>query len=48
MRMAGRMGGAKVTTRGLEVVDVVPNTNILVVRGAVPGPKNSLVSIVGE
>ncbi|MDO8511928.1 MAG: 50S ribosomal protein L3 [bacterium] len=48
MRMAGRMGGAKVTTKGLQVVDVVPNTNILVVRGAVPGPKNSLLSIVGE
>lgn len=48
MRMAGRMGGAKVTTKGLQVVDVVPNTNILVVRGAVPGAKNSLLSIVGE
>jgi large subunit ribosomal protein L3 len=45
MRMAGRMGGETVTQKGLKVVDVVPNANILVVRGAVPGAKNALLSV---
>ncbi len=44
-RMAGRMGGEKVTTLNLEVVQADPETNLLLVRGAVPGPKGGLVIV---
>jgi large subunit ribosomal protein L3 len=45
MRMAGRMGGKRVTQLGLVVHDVDPERNLLLVKGAVPGPKNGLVEI---
>jgi len=45
IRMAGRMGGKRVTQLGLVVHDVDPERNLLLVRGAVPGPKNGLVEI---
>ncbi len=45
MRMAGRMGGKRVTQVGVTVHDVDPERNLLLVRGAVPGPKNGLVEI---
>jgi large subunit ribosomal protein L3 len=41
----GRMGGERVTQRGLEVVEVIPNENLLLVRGAVPGPKDGTVEV---
>jgi large subunit ribosomal protein L3 len=41
----GRMGGKRVTQRGLEVVEILPDRNLLLVRGAVPGPKNSTVEV---
>jgi large subunit ribosomal protein L3 len=44
-RMSGRMGGHRVTQLGLTVVDVDPELNLLLVKGAVPGPKNGLVEI---
>lgn len=44
-RMAGRMGNARVTVRNLEVVRVDPDRNLLLLRGAVPGPKNGLLMI---
>ena len=44
-RMAGRHGGDKVTVRNLEVVSVRPEGNLLLVRGAVPGPANSLLLV---
>lgn len=47
-RMAGRMGGDRVTVRGLTVVDVVPEENLLVVRGAVPGHRGTVLEIRGE
>ena len=43
MRMAGRMGGEKVTVQNLRVLKVVADKNLLVVKGAVPGHKNSYV-----
>lgn len=43
MKMAGRKGGQKVTTRNLEVVNIDKDENIIAVKGAVPGPKKSLV-----
>ena len=48
MRMAGRMGGKRVTQVGLRVHDVDAERNLLLVKGAVPGPKNSLVEIREE
>ena len=45
MRMAGRHGNAKVTIENLEVVDVDKEKNHLVVKGSVPGPKGSIVTI---
>jgi large subunit ribosomal protein L3 len=45
MRMAGRMGGKRVTQVGLVVHDVDVERNLILVRGAVPGPKSGLVEI---
>lgn len=45
MRMAGRMGGEKVTVQNLRVLKVVADKNLLVVKGAVPGHKNSYVIV---
>lgn len=45
MRLPGRMGNRRVTTRGLEVVGVLPDDNILLVRGAVPGTSGGYVMI---
>lgn len=44
-KMAGRMGGQRVTIKNLEVIEVNPEKNLLVVRGAVPGARNSLMEI---
>ncbi|MBI9040628.1 50S ribosomal protein L3 [Lutibacter sp.] len=45
MKMAGRMGGNKVTVQNLRVLKVVPEKNILVVKGSVPGHTNAYVII---
>ena len=45
MRMAGRMGGETVTVQNLRVLKVVPEKNLLVVKGCVPGHKNAYVTI---
>ena len=44
-KMPGHMGCVKVTTQNLEVVRVDANNNLLLVKGAVPGPKKSVVTI---
>ncbi len=44
-RMAGRMGAQKVTTQNLRVVQADPDNELLLVRGAVPGPRGGLVLI---
>ena len=43
--MPGQMGGTKVTIQNLEIVRVDVENNLLLVKGAVPGPKKSLVTI---
>jgi len=45
MRMAGHMGHARVTVRNLEVIDVDTEDNVLVVKGAVPGPNGGYVVV---
>lgn len=45
MRGAGRMGGERVTQRGLTVVEVIPEDNLMLVRGSVPGPRGGTVEV---
>ena len=45
MRMAGRMGGENVTVQNLRVLKVVAEKNLLLVKGAIPGHKNSYVIV---
>lgn len=44
-RMAGQMGNARVTVRNLEVIDVDTEDNVLMVKGAVPGPNGGYVIV---
>jgi large subunit ribosomal protein L3 len=48
VRMAGRMGGKRVTQVGLVVHDIDAERNLLLVKGAVPGPKNGFVEVRQE
>jgi len=48
VKMAGRMGGKRVTQVGLTVHSVDPERNLLLVKGSVPGPKNGVVQIRGD
>ncbi len=45
MRMAGRMGGQKVTVQNLRVIKIVPEKNLIVLKGCVPGHKNAYLTI---
>lgn len=46
MRMAGRMGGNQVSVRNLEIVEVIPEKNLILIKGSTPGAPNSLVEIM--
>ena len=45
MRMAGQMGNQKVTVQNLQVVRVMPEHNVLIIKGSIPGSKGSIVLI---
>jgi len=45
MKMAGRMGGDKVTVKNLEIIEVDKENNLIAVKGAIPGRKGTLVMI---
>ncbi|HEY5050437.1 MAG TPA: 50S ribosomal protein L3 [Acidothermaceae bacterium] len=45
IRGPGRMGGGRITQRGLTIVEIMAARNLLMVRGAVPGPKGSTVEV---
>ncbi len=45
LRGPGRMGGGRITQRGLTVVEVLSDENLLLVRGAVPGPRGGVVEV---
>jgi large subunit ribosomal protein L3 len=45
LRMAGKMGNARVTVRNLVVVRADTDRNLLLVRGAIPGPREALISV---
>lgn len=44
-KMAGRMGGKRVTVQNLEVVEVITDRNLILVKGSVPGARNTLLQI---
>ena len=46
MRMGGQMGNERVTTHNLQVLKIIPEHNLLLIKGSVPGYKGSIVSIV--
>jgi large subunit ribosomal protein L3 len=46
VRMAGRMGGKQSTVRNIQVVEVLLEQNLILVKGSIPGPKNSLLEII--
>jgi large subunit ribosomal protein L3 len=45
IRGPGQMGGGRVTQRGLEVVELIAEENLMLVRGSVPGPKGGTVEV---
>jgi len=45
MRMAGRMGNVKVTTKNLKIIKILPETREIFIQGAIPGRRGSLVEI---
>ncbi len=45
MRMAGRLGGDQVTIQNLQVLKVIPESNLLVIKGSLPGAKGSIVIV---
>jgi large subunit ribosomal protein L3 len=45
IRGPGQMGNKRVTQKGLTIVDIRPSENLLLVRGAVPGPRNGVVEV---
>ncbi len=45
LRGPGRMGGGRVTQRGLTIVELMPERNLMLVRGSVPGPTGSTVEV---
>ncbi|MGO9954782.1 MAG: 50S ribosomal protein L3 [Solirubrobacteraceae bacterium] len=45
IRGPGRMGGGRITQRGLTVVEIMPARNLMLLRGAVPGPTGSTVEV---
>jgi large subunit ribosomal protein L3 len=47
MKMAGRMGGKRVTQLGLTIHSIDVEQNLLLVKGSIPGPKNGLVEVRG-
>lgn len=47
MRMAGRMGGDRVTVKGLKIVHIDADKNLMAVAGPIPGPRKSIVVVEG-
>ncbi|MCX7704540.1 MAG: 50S ribosomal protein L3, partial [Planctomycetota bacterium] len=45
-KMAGHSGVRRVTVKNLKIVDIIPEENLLVVKGAVPGPNGGFVEVL--
>ncbi len=48
MRMGGRMGGDKITVKNLKIVSVDKENNMILVKGAIPGRRGTLVEIISK
>lgn len=46
MKMAGRMGGKRISIRNLEIIQAIPESNLLLIKGSIPGTPNSIIEIV--
>lgn len=46
LRMAGQMGNKRISVRNLEIVEIFPEENLLLIKGSVPGGKNGLLEII--
>jgi large subunit ribosomal protein L3 len=46
MRMAGHLGNVRVKVSNLEIVKVLPEQNLLLIKGAIPGHKGSFVTVL--
>ena len=46
LRMGGQMGNVRVTTHNLQVLKVIPEHNLLLIKGSIPGFKGSIVSVI--
>jgi large subunit ribosomal protein L3 len=44
-RMAGRMGGVQRTVRNLQILQIIPESNLILVKGSIPGAPNSIIEI---
>lgn len=45
LRMAGRMGSDRVTIKNLEIIKIIPEQNVIAIKGAIPGNRGSLVEV---
>ncbi|MDE6444211.1 MAG: 50S ribosomal protein L3, partial [Muribaculaceae bacterium] len=45
LRMAGQMGNERVTVQNLQVIKVLPEHNLLMIKGSIPGSKGSIVIV---
>lgn len=45
MRMAGRMGGKRVTIKNLKIINIIPESHLMLIKGSIPGHINSYVEI---
>lgn len=48
LKMAGRMGGKRASALNIEVFDIIPEQNIILLKGSIPGPPKSLVEIIKQ
>jgi len=47
-KMAGRMGGERITLKNCQIIEIDKENNILAIKGAIPGKKGDLIEIVGQ
>lgn len=48
LRMGGRMGGKRITVRNIEVLEILPERNLIILKGSLPGAPNTLLEIVKQ
>lgn len=48
LKMAGRVAPINVTVKNLEIVDVFPEENLILIKGSIPGPRKNIISLIGQ